>query len=661
MGLPLALLVFPIGRLSAAEVSWAEPAFRPAPPVAPEILTRAPGVESSARVTLQNAGTLYSIGEPTDEEQLYVEFINRSRANPAAEGRRLAALDDFFVRSAYEQYKVDLKLLVTQFDAIPAAPPVSINAQLTAAARGHTQDLLANELDAHVGSDGSTIGTRVTAAGYPWLVVAENVFSYVQNMEYGHAGFDVDWGFGPGGVQNPPGHRRTIHLAELREVGVGVVFGTHGSVGPQLVTQDFGSRSGLTPFLTGVVYYDFNGNGFYDLGEGIGGVTVRSTRTSNYAVTARSGGYSIPVGGNGTYTVTFDVPGLATVSKTATVAGNLNLKLDHTPTYTPPVLGGSTVAYTGRNNDFAFASVGGATKYEWRTLKRVPWTEPEGAENGLARFTTDLSAGYEPIAQGLGATGTASFHLVHPAVANQYLTLQRPLRLGANPQLTFQSRLGWATAIQTAHVQITTDAGASWKDLWSKAGDGAQGQSTFAGESVALKSYAGQIVQLRFAYTVGVGSYYAQVANGVGWHFDDVRVADAEELLADTQQVVTDANRVRYRPAAVGDFLLQVRANIEDRQLPWGPGLAVSVVDGGSAPPEIVLSLPTRAAGGGWELPFRLEAGTATVFEVHSSPAVTGPWTKVSGVNIQNTGAGTFRAAVPPDNGLRGFLRVVAP
>ncbi len=89
--------------------------------------------------------------------------------------------------------------------------------------------------------------------------------------------------------------------------------------------------------------------------------------------------------------------------------------------------------------------------------------------------------------------------------------------------------------------------------------------------------------------------------------------------------------------------------------------MAISVVDGGAAPPEIVLSLPTHAAGGGWDLPFRLEAGTASVFEVHSSPAVTGPWTKVAGVNIQNTGAGTYRATVPADNGLRGFLRVVAP
>ena len=49
------------------------------------------------------------------------------------------------------------------------------------------------------------------------------------------------------------------------------------------------------PFLTGVVYYDFNGNNFYDLGEGTGGVVVTASGSSFFATTANSGGYSVPV------------------------------------------------------------------------------------------------------------------------------------------------------------------------------------------------------------------------------------------------------------------------------------------------------------------------------------------------------------------------------
>ena len=38
--------------------------------------------------------TLYSFGQPTDEDQLYLELINRARANPTAEGLRLATSTD---------------------------------------------------------------------------------------------------------------------------------------------------------------------------------------------------------------------------------------------------------------------------------------------------------------------------------------------------------------------------------------------------------------------------------------------------------------------------------------------------------------------------------------------------------------------------------------
>lgn len=634
-------------------------------PPAPPLIERREGFGAEAGAgpgpVRQSTGTLYSIGEPTDEEQLYVELLNRSRANPPVEGRRLAGLTEPNVVSAYRQFGVDLALLVKQFDAIAAAPPVSINPKLTTAARRHSQDMFDNEFQGHDGTDGSTAPQRATAAGYIWNTIAENVYASAENVEYGHAGFDVDWGFGPGGVQNPPGHRRTIHLAELREVGVGVVLGLKGEVGPQLVTQDFGSRAGLTPFITGVAYYDFNGNGFYDLGEGLGGVTVRVSNTASYAVTARSGGYSVPVAGNGAYTVTFEVPGLSPVDQGVTVAGGANLKVDHRPTYSPPVLGGSSVAYVGRNNDYVFASVGGATGYDWRTMARLPWVTPEGAEAGLGRFAAQISAGYEPVAQGVQAQGGASFHLVHPALENQVLSLVNPLRLGANSQLTFQSRLGWATDIQVARVQLSTDSGTTWTDLWTKAGSGGAGQSAFARETVSLAGYAGQLVQLRFAYTITAGSYYAQKDNGVGWHLDEILVDDAEELVAGEAQKVTDANRVRYRPTTVGSFLLQVRASIGDRLLPWGPGLSVTTQDGGALPPEIVVSTPVRAAGGAWEIPFRLDAGSADTFEVHASSTVTGPWSRLAGVTVRSTGAGAYRATLPVDNSALRFLRIAVP
>ncbi len=46
-------------------------------------------VGASVQVTMVRALTLYDSGDPTPEEQLLLEYINRARANPTAEGARL--------------------------------------------------------------------------------------------------------------------------------------------------------------------------------------------------------------------------------------------------------------------------------------------------------------------------------------------------------------------------------------------------------------------------------------------------------------------------------------------------------------------------------------------------------------------------------------------
>src|SRR5260221_4811301 len=79
--------------------------------------------------------TPYSIGQPTDEEQLYLEFLNRMRANPAGEGQRLATATDPNILAAYGQFGVDLSLMQAELSTNPPVPPLAMNAQLTAPGR----------------------------------------------------------------------------------------------------------------------------------------------------------------------------------------------------------------------------------------------------------------------------------------------------------------------------------------------------------------------------------------------------------------------------------------------------------------------------------------------------------------------------------------------
>ncbi len=293
----------------------------------------------AARPQAQAAAQFYSIGNPTAEEQRYLEYINRARANPVAEGARLSNTNDPDVVGAIQQFGVNLALFQVQMDAIPATPPLAFNGKMIAAAREHAQDMLAHAFQDHPGTDGSDPGSRLLAQGYNWLAYGENVFSYALSVLYGHAAFEIDWGgsVADGGMQTPPLHRQIIHSTTYREVGIGVVDGTNSRVGPQVVTQDFAiEQGGDHPFLTGVVYADENGNGVYDGGEGIGGVTVTVTGADYYAVSALSGGYTVPLPNDGVYSVTFSGAGLPELQKSVTVNNGQNVEADYRSTIPRP-------------------------------------------------------------------------------------------------------------------------------------------------------------------------------------------------------------------------------------------------------------------------------------------------------------------------------------
>ncbi|WP_425401031.1 CAP domain-containing protein [Aeoliella sp.] len=301
----------------------------------------------------------YSIGDPTAHEQQYLEYINRARADAIVEANRLANETDPDVTSAYNFFRINTQDIVDQFEWSVAnglfeqvAQPLSFNEQMIEAARLHSQDMYNNQFQGHYSSanppsplmfnDGP--GDRLDAVGYDWASYGENVFAYADSVTSGHAGFDVDWGnvsnpgdpnynpaFAGEGMQNPAGHRLSIHNDLFKEIGVGVVNGTNGSVGPQIVTQDFG-YPGEATFITGVVFEDLNGNNFYDIGEGRSGVRVDIAESAYYAISSTSGAYTIPVDGDGSYLVEFTGGDFADYSMLAEVSGGKNVKVDYLAT-----------------------------------------------------------------------------------------------------------------------------------------------------------------------------------------------------------------------------------------------------------------------------------------------------------------------------------------
>lgn len=631
-----------------------------APPPAPPVEVRSPAPAPKGPTESPKGLVLYSTGQPTDEEQLYLEYINRSRANPPVEGARLAATTDADVLAAYAAWNVNLTLMQSEFNTNPAVPPLAMNAQLLAAARWHSGDMFTNQYQGHYQTNNGIVTApwdRMATNGYPWWTAGENVFASAKSVFYGHAGFNVDWGSGPGGMQDPPGHRQNIQSASYREVGVGVTDGTNGSVGPQLVTQDFARTSAGTPFLCGVVYYDVNGNGFYDIGEGIGGVTVNTPGSTYYAITADSGGYTLPVTTNGTYTISFSAAGLST-QKVVTVTSLKNVKVDFVPAYSAPVISGPNPAYLNVSNLYHFSAVGAATGYEWQQTVLGAYTAVEGAENGLANVTVVSSPGYSVLASDVRASGSYSFHLAQPDAANQFLTLNPILRPGAGSQLTFAKRLGWATSSQIAKAQVSTNGGGTWQDVWSQAGSNGSGELGFSTVNVSLSTYAAQNIQVRFAYLFPGGSYYPQTSAGVGLYLDDISVSDANQALSQATNNLPAGTQFSFCPSTNATYLLQVRARINSRLLGWGPGMTVGVT---SVPPSLEMTGKPVLAGGQAQIDFTVAnyPVSGMTFQLWKAPAPTGTWTQDTSATLTTLVANSkFRFTTVTGAAPRTFYRV---
>src|SRR5262249_1612246 len=118
------------------------------------------------------------------------------------------------------------------------------------------------------------------------------------------------------------------------EIGVGYYVGASNksNIFKDVITQDFGRRNSVGPFVLGVVYNDVNGNGFYDIGEGVSGVKIQlSPAGASLSVTTAAGGYAFLANTSGSITVqaTGGPFGITGVSKTVTPAfPGENVKVD---------------------------------------------------------------------------------------------------------------------------------------------------------------------------------------------------------------------------------------------------------------------------------------------------------------------------------------------
>ncbi|MEO1146835.1 MAG: CAP domain-containing protein [Cyanobacteria bacterium J06638_22] len=276
---------------------------------------------------------------PTPAEQEMLELLNRMRMNPSAELNLLVnnldpiSSSDPDVNSAIRFFEVDGNVLASQWSQLTPVPPLAWNESLYNASRRHSRDMINADEQTHQLPGGPSLGERVRQAGYNnYSRVAENIFAFSDSVFHGHAGLAIDWGFGPDGIQNPPGHRQNMMSGAVREVGIGIIPENNPStsVGPLVITQKFGNRFNFgNSWLLGVVFDDLDNDNTYDAGEGLGDVNIRIVGAGETFVTntLSAGGYQLQLPA-GQYNLTFSGDTLDTTISRTIAIGSDNVKVD---------------------------------------------------------------------------------------------------------------------------------------------------------------------------------------------------------------------------------------------------------------------------------------------------------------------------------------------
>lgn len=260
--------------------------------------------------------------EPTPEETLILEYMNRMRANPQAEIERMVPKDG---KAPRFPRNVDWDMFRKEMEALKPAPPLVFNLQLLEGARRHSHYMILNGLGhdedpSKGGYTGKSFGERCKKAGYTGFASGENCYRDAGSPWVSHWGFTVDFGAGPGGMQPGRGHRTNMMNSGHREVGCSAV--PHNN--RLSVTHDFGGRR-VPRLAGGVVFMDKNANGFYDLDEGVGRVKISADDGSSTQTWA-CGAYTLDLKSTNRVTLKAELGGL-TFTQTFE-AGKTNLKFD---------------------------------------------------------------------------------------------------------------------------------------------------------------------------------------------------------------------------------------------------------------------------------------------------------------------------------------------
>ena len=175
---------------------------RTASPVPTKTNTRAPSTEPPQSPTTTATGTDAPAGDPPPAPTATHTLAPTNTSAPSG-----CSPDGSSV------YETTLIGLINEAREARGLQPLKQQNQLTAAARVHSNDMACNDFISHTGSDGSRPADRVTAQGYLYSWVGENIFAGSSGPQTA-----FDWW-----MDSEP-HRNNILHSNYTEIGIGYSY-----------------------------------------------------------------------------------------------------------------------------------------------------------------------------------------------------------------------------------------------------------------------------------------------------------------------------------------------------------------------------------------------------------------------------------------------------
>lgn len=219
-----------------------------------------------------------------------------------------------------------------------------------------------------------------------------------------------------------------------------------------------------------------------------------------------------------------------------------------------------------------------AEGFETRVFTGEPHAVVYGAESGLDPLLASVSTGYDPVQGSRRASGSRAYHLVHPEYRGQILALPGEFLIGSgNPSLDFMSSLSYATAFQTATVEMRLGGAGGWSTLWDQPGNQSY-SATFTPVSIDLSAWSGHTAEFRFHYKVVTGqSFFPQTTDDFGWAIDAISFSGVERVGGQAHDAPgVSGSRFAAVIEGPGAALMQVRDTaFNGVALEWGPALEI--------------------------------------------------------------------------------------